>query len=378
MPTTNVTMELPQFHIEHAEDAQLAKALRHRIDRKTKPPGSLGLLEDLALQLGLIQATQQPVVRRPAVLVFAGDHGLSDEGVSPYPREVTAQMVENFRRGGAAINAFARCNDAGVLVIDAGTAADFAPDTKLPLQDFSAQDLSGPRILDAKLRPGARNALRENALSRDEVALAMAHGRHIVARLHDGGTNTILPGEMGIGNTSSASLMHALLTATPVAQCAGRGTGLDDAGLAQKIRVLERAEERIRAECNAPPRTELRPLAAIEAAAGCEIAMMIGAMLAAAERRMVILVDGYIAGAAALAAIRLEPAVQSYCVFAHRSAEQGHRLLLDAMHARPLLDLGLRLGEGTGAALALPLLRAATAFLNDMASFDEAGVSDRS
>ncbi len=364
-----------------AKDPRLASELRRRIDQKTKPPGSLGALEDLALQLGLIQETLRPEIRQPAVTIFAGDHGIAAEGVSPYPQEVTAQMVENFRRGGAAINAFGRASQAAVFIIDTGTAVEFAPETKLLLNDFSRlppnERESDRRIVDARVRAGSRNALRENALRPEEVDTAFAHGAQLIEALHRAGTNTILPGEMGIGNTSSASLLHALLTAVPVAECAGRGTGLDDAGLARKIEVLARAEARIREEHKAPPGTRMPARAAIEAVAGCEIAVMIGAMLAAAERRMIIVVDGYIAGAAALAAVRLEPQVRPCCVFSHRSAEQGHARLLDELQARPLLDLGLRLGEGTGAALALPLLRAATAFLNEMASFEEAGVSER-
>ena len=332
----------------------LAAALQARIDAKTKPPGALGRLEQVALQLGLVQGTLQPALRDPTVLVFAGDHGLAAEGVSPYPAAVTPQMVANFLAGGAAINVFAGLAGLRVRVIDAGVAVPLPPH---------------PDLLALKVRPGTRNALHEPALTADEVALCLARGGQVVAALAEAGCNAILPGEMGIGNSSAAALLTSALTGVPIERCVGIGAGHDTAGVARKCAVLLRVQQR---------HGEVRePLAALAAYGGCEIAMMSGAMLAAAARRMLVVVDGLIATAAALVAVRLAPAALDYMVFAHASGDGSHRAALDALGCAPLLDLGLRLGEGTGAALAWPLIAAAAAFLAEMATFDSAGVSQR-
>jgi nicotinate-nucleotide--dimethylbenzimidazole phosphoribosyltransferase len=333
---------------------ELEPALRARVDAKTKPPGALGRLEELVLRIGLMQATTEPELRGGTVLVFAGDHGLTAEGVSPFPSAVTVQMVHNFLAGGAAINVFARQHGLALKVIDAGVAGELPQHAGL---------------VSAKVRAGTRNALHEAALTADEVETCFQRGGEIVNTLADAGTNVVLFGEMGIGNTSAASLLMSVLTDVPVEECAGRGAGHDDAGLARKRAVLAAVRAR-----HAGVRGAREALAAF---GGCEIAMMTGAMLAAAERRMVILNDGFIVSAALLCAARMEPRVLDYAVCAHGSAEQAHGRLLAALGARPLLDLGLRLGEGTGAALAWPLLVAACGFLREMATFESAGVSER-
>ncbi len=332
----------------------LAAALLARIDAKTKPPGSLGRLEEIALQLGLMQATTEPVLRAPTVLVFAGDHGFAAEGVSPYPPEVTPQMVANFLAGGAGINVFARAAGLPVKVVDAGIA------TEMPAH---------PDLLALKVRAGTRNALHEPALTAAEVALCLTRGAQVVAALAAQGCNAILPGEMGIGNSSAAALLTSALAPAPLDHCVGIGAGHDSAGLTRKRDVLLRVQQR---------HPDVRePLAALAAFGGCEIAMMAGAILEAASRRMLVVVDGLIATSAALVAARIAPAAAGYMVFAHASGDRSHATALAALGGRPLLDLGLRLGEGSGAALAWPLIAAAAAFLAEMATFDSAGVSGR-
>jgi len=334
--------------------SELVSALRSRIDHKTKPPGSLGRLEELALRLGLMQGTTTPGLRAPTVLVLAGDHGFAAEGVSPFPQAVTVQMVLNFLAGGAAINVFARQHGLALRVVDAGVAAP------LPAH---------PALLDRKVRPGTRNARHEPALTADEVDLCLARGEQLAEDLAAQGTNAVLFGEMGIGNTSAAALLMSALLDLPLADCVGRGAGHDDAGLARKLAVLSAVQAR-----HAAARGSREALAAF---GGCEIAMMAGAMLGAAARRMTIVNDGFIVTAALLVASRLRPEVLDYTVFAHGSAETGHARLVAALGGRPLLDLGLRLGEGTGGALAWPLLAGACAFLAEMATFESAGVSGR-
>ena len=335
-------------------DQGIAAALQQRIDTKTKPLGALGRLEALARQIGLIQQTLSPVLREPHMLVFAGDHGAAKAGVSAYPQDVTWQMVENFLAGGAAINVFARQMGMGLTVVDAGVAHDFG---------------ARPGLVDAKVAPGTANYLEAPAMSAAQRDDALARGRELAQNLAANGCSVVGFGEMGIGNTAAASLITHCLTGTPLADCIGRGTGLDDAGLQRKQRLLASALERYRADGgdNAP----LRVLAEF---GGFEIAMLTGAILAAAEQRMLLLIDGFIVTSALLVAVQLAPAVRDYCVFCHHSAESGHQAQLAALQAQPLLDLGLRLGEGSGAALALPLAQAAVNFLNDMASFDSAGV----
>ncbi|GAA5173539.1 nicotinate-nucleotide--dimethylbenzimidazole phosphoribosyltransferase [Niveibacterium umoris] len=351
------------LHTEHitAPAASLAPTLQARLDGKTKPPGSLGAIEALAKRLGLIQQSTSPEIRAPHIVVFAGDHGAAKAGVSAYPQEVTWQMVANMLAGGAAINVFARQADIGLTVVDAGVARDLA--------DLPDVGTDGARFIRAKVAAGTANYLETPALTDDQRDTAIEAGARIVRELAAAGCNTIGFGEMGIGNTASASLITAALTGAPLAGVIGRGTGLDDAGLARKHTLLEQAWQRAGA-----PRDAMHALTEF---GGCEIAMMVGAFLEAAQQKMTIVVDGFIVTSALLVADALAPAVRDYCVFAHRSQEPGHTTQLAHLSAEPLLDLGLRLGEGTGAALAMPLLKAACAMLAEMASFESAGVSDK-
>lgn len=335
-------------------DRQLQASLQLKLDRKTKPQGSLGRLESLALQQGLIQQTLTPVLQKPSMVVFAGDHGLAAEGVSPFPQAVTAQMVLNFLAGGAAINVLCQSFAVELTVVNAGVNADFP---------------AHPQLINAPIGRGTANSLLGPAMTMAQLDAALLQGADIVAAKAEAGCTVIGFGEMGIANTSAAALLLAHLCDLPLSVCVGRGTGLDDAGLIHKTIVLEQV---LRRHANVAD-----PLEALAAFGGFEIAMMVGAYLAAAEKRLLILVDGFIASAALLVASRLYPAVLDYCVFAHQSEENGHQALLRELKAEPLLNLGLRLGEGSGAVLAFPLLQAAVAILNEMASFESAGVSDR-
>ena len=329
----------------------LERALRHAIDRKTKPLGALGRIEDLACQIGLVQGTLKPVLLAPQLVVFAADHGLARHGVSAYPSEVTAQMVQNICAGGAAVSVLARQHGLALTVVDAGVDAALA---------------AHPLLLDRKIARGSADALEQAAMTIAQCEQALRAGRELVRALPG---NVLIPGEMGIGNSSAAALLLARIGDLPIEHCTGRGTGLDDAALARKTALLARVLQR-HADATAP-------LAALAALGGLEIAMMVGAILQAASEDRIVLVDGFIAGSAVLVAHALAPAILDRCVFAHRSQEAGHRLLLQHLQAAPLLDLGLRLGEGSGAALAWPLLQSACLLLSEMASFDSAGVSDR-
>ena len=337
-------------------DAALSVAIQHKIDTKTKPLGALGQLETLALQVALVQQTLTPELRRPHLVVFAADHGIAQAGVSQYPPEVTHQMVRNFAGGGAAINVFCRQNGLGLTIVDAGVRGSFA-------------DL--PAVRDEKIAEGTRNFANEPAMTAAQCADALQRGARLVDELQAAGCNVLGVGEMGIGNTSSAAVLMHRLTGRPLAECVGRGTGLDAVGLARKLDTLTRAVA-------AHPGIGTAPLDVLATFGGFEIAQMCGALLRAAEHGMLLLIDGFIATAALLVAARLAPAVLPYCVFCHESDEQGHRLLLVELGGQPLLRLGLRLGEGTGAALAYPLVQAAVGFLTEMASFESAGVSDDS
>lgn len=328
---------------------QFETALRAKIDGKTKPLGALGRIEALAAQVARAQQNLAPRMESCRLILFAADHGIAAEGVSAYPAEVTRQMVLNFLAGGAAANVFARQAGMPVAVVDCGVAG--AP-------------LEAPGLIARRIAPGTANARHGPAMTAAERDAALALGRELA---REGDFDALCLGEMGIGNTSAAALLAAKITGEPVAGFVGRGTGMDAAGLARKQAVLEAAAAR-----TAP---RLTPAEALAEYGGFEIAAMAGAMLGAAEARRLVLVDGFIAGAAALVALGLDPAIRANLVFAHRSAEQGHAALLAALGAEPLLDLGLRLGEGSGALLAWPLLRAAAAMLNEMASFESAAVS---
>lgn len=334
--------------------ADLKSQLQARIDGKTKPLGALGRVERLALQVGRVQGTLSPQLRRPVMLVFAGDHGVAAAGVSPFPQEVTRQMVLNFLAGGAAINVFARHSGMAVRVVDAGVNHDFG---------------AIPGLIAAKIGFGTRNFLEAPAMTREECAAAMTKGAELAAREIAAGSNVLGFGEMGIGNTSSAAIITGKLCSLPLEQCVGRGTGLDDAGLQKKRALL--------AEAIARHDIADDPLSVLATFGGFEIAMMAGAMLGAAQGGALLLIDGYIATSALLVAACLQPNIKEYCIFAHESGEPGHARQLAWLGVEPLLSLDMRLGEGTGAALAYPLVQAAVNFLNEMASFESAGVSGR-
>jgi len=331
------------------EAAALEAAVQAAIDGKTKPIGALGRIEALAAQVARVQRSLAPRMETATLTIFAADHGIAAEGVSAYPREVTRQMVANFLAGGAAATVFARTLGVAVEVVDAGVAGP---------------PLGLPGLVERRIGAGTASFLVEPAMSAAQAAAALEAGRVIGAA---SAGEAALFGEMGIGNTASAAMLAAKLTDLPLEGLVGRGTGLDDAGLARKVAVLAAAAAR-----RPGP---LGPAEALAEYGGFELAMMAGAMLGAAGAGRVVVVDGFPATAAALVAVRLEPAVRAALAFAHRSSESGHGPLLAAMGAEPLLDLGMRLGEGTGALLAWPLLRAAAAMLRDMASFESAGVS---
>ncbi|MGC9561872.1 nicotinate-nucleotide--dimethylbenzimidazole phosphoribosyltransferase [Brachymonas sp. M4Q-1] len=338
--------------VSDLDDPALRDTLQTTLDRKTKPVGSLGRLEGIALRIGLILRTAAPVLESPQMLVCAGDHGLVKRGVSAYPQDVTWQMVENYLAGGAAVSVIARQNGIALSVADCGVAHDFAPRDQL---------------LVRKVGYGTADCTQGPAMTDDQCALAIRNGQTLVQALPG---NALMLGEMGIGNTSAASLILARLCQIDIAACTGAGTGLNNAGVLRKTNILRQA-------LAAHPEATA-PLDVLAAFGGFEMATMVGAMLQAAAENRVILVDGFIVTAALMVAARVEPRVLQRCIFAHRSGEPGHQFMLDALGAKPLLDWGMRLGEGSGAAVAWPLLQSACTVLRDMASFDSAGVSDKS
>lgn len=354
MEGCDVEFTVMEFNITSVNPA-FKNALQDKINNKTKPLGALGDLECIALQIGMIQQTLSPQLSNPVMLVFAGDHGIAKAGVSPYPQEVTAQMVLNFLQGGAAINVFSRKNGMRLRVVDAGVNYDFA---------------AHPDLTHAKLGLGTANFLHQPAMTMRQCEQALSSGLELVEKEVASGCNVFGFGEMGIGNTSAASCLMSVLCDLPIEACVGRGTGLDDAGLNKKVDILKRAIDAHRLSGD-------DALQVLMTFGGFEIAMMAGAMLAAAAQKSVLLIDGFIASTALLVAYKLHPNILQYCVFAHCSGEAGHRKLLEYFGAKPLLDIGLRLGEGTGACLAYPLMQAAVGFLNEMASFESAGVSTK-
>ena len=341
----SLNFDIPSLSVE------LIPLLQAKIDQKTKPLGALGQLERLALQIGLMQNSLTPHLQKTSLLIFAGDHGIAQAGVSAYPPSVTAQMVANFLSGGAAISVFAKQHGLNLWIVDAGVNADL---------------VAHPRLINAKIAKGTANFLVQPAMSTQECQSAIEAGAQLVIEQQQQGCNCIGFGEMGIGNTSSAALlMHCLLN-LPLAECAGRGTGLNDEQLLYKIAVLEQARHQ--------HHMTNEPLTVLATFGGFEIAMLVGAMLQAAALRMVIMIDGFITTAALLVASCINSRVSDYCIFTHVSNEQGHQKLLAHFNAKPLLQLDLRLGEGSAVALAYPLLQSAVLFLNEMATFDEAGV----
>ena len=342
---------MQNFQIKKVQ-TEISAEIQHKIDFKTKPTGALGMLEKLALQIALIQQNPSPTLLNPHLVVFAADHGLAREGVSKYPPEVTYQMVLNFVSGGAAINVFAKQNGFELKVVDAGVLGNFPP--TLP-------------IIHQKIAHGTKSSLHESAMTLLEVEKCIELGARVVQDICEKDCNVIGFGEMGIGNTSSASLLMSKICGIPLVDCVGRGTGVDDEGLKHKISVLANVLNKHQED-----ESTLQTLANL---GGFEIAQMIGAMLQAAENQMVILVDGFIATSAFLVAYVLEPNVLDYAIFCHQSDESGHKRMLEYLNLEAILKLNLRLGEGTGCALAYPIIQAAVNFLNEMASFESAGVS---
>ncbi|MDD5336450.1 MAG: nicotinate-nucleotide--dimethylbenzimidazole phosphoribosyltransferase [Rhodoferax sp.] len=340
----------------------LTQALQHKLNSKTKPLGSLGRLESLALQLGEILGSESPLLEAPQMVVFAGDHGLTARGISAFPSDVSWQMVENFLAGGAAVSVLARQHGISLTVVDCGVKHDFL--AGLPSGTQRA-GLLVRKVTGAE--QGTADSSAQPAMSGAQCRQALQNGQQIVDALPG---NVLLLGEMGIGNTSAASLLLARLAGLDIELCTGAGTGLDAPAVQRKTEVLRQVLAR-------HPRASA-PLDALAALGGLEIATMVGAVLQAAQQRRVVLVDGFIATSAVLVAHALQPLVLQRCVFAHRSGERGHEFMLQHLGVQALLDLGLRLGEGSGAALAWPLLQSACAILREMASFESAGVSEKS
>jgi nicotinate-nucleotide--dimethylbenzimidazole phosphoribosyltransferase len=336
-------------------DTAAAEAAIQRQATLTKPPGSLGMLEELSVRLAGMTGRLDPPLRDAVVFTLAGDHGVAEEGVSAYPQEVTGQMVLNFLRGGAAVNVLARELGARVVVADLGVAGDLPAD---------------PGLRSLKVRRGTADIARGPAMSRSEALAAIEAGRRLVTDELGRGLDIVLTGDMGIANTTPSACLICHFTGLDAGQVAGRGTGVDDAGLERKVRIVRLALE-VNREAAADP------LGALAALGGLEIAGIAGVILEAASRRLPVVVDGFISTAAALAAVAIAPACRDYLLAAHRSQELGHAAALASLGLRPLLDLDLRLGEGTGALLALPVLRAAVRVLNEMATFEDAGVSGR-
>lgn len=330
------------------------ESIHHKIDSKTKPLGSLGKLEKLAFQIAKVQKTLKPKLIQPSILVFAADHGIAESGVSAYPTSVTAQMVLNFLSGGAAINVFSRQNSIDLKIIDSGVNYDFPKNSEL---------------IDCKIRKGTSNFLIENAMTIEELQVCFSKSSQLVKKIKETGCNNIGFGEMGIGNTSSASMIMSSICRFPIEECVGKGTGLSDEQLLNKLKILKQAQE-----------NHHHPNSAQEAIiqfGGFEIAQICGAMMEAYQQNMLIMVDGFITTSAFLCAYSIKPTIIENAIFCHKSNERGHQKMLEYLGADPLLHLDLRLGEGTGCAIAYPIIQSAVQFFNEMASFDSAGVSSK-
>ena len=336
------------FHIE-TPDERIKPLIIDKIDNLTKPKGSLGALEEIALQVALIQQTLEPELRHPQNILFAGDHGILEEGVSPTPREVTWQQVLHYTRGGAGVNVFCDQHSFGLKVVDAGVDFDFT---------------GHPEVIDMKVRRGTRNFLHEPAMTEEDMELCLERGAQIVRQCINEGSNVLSFGEMGAGNTSAASVWMHLFTGIPLEKCVGAGSGLNQTGVKHKLEVLQQAVDHFCKENDVTQKQHI-----IAYFGGYELVMAIGAMLQAAESHIIILVDGFLMTACMLAASQLYPEVTRYAIFGHCGDESGHRLMLDALHAKPLLSLGMRLGEGTGAIVAYPIVQSALCMLNGMESF---------
>lgn len=331
----------------------LDQKLLNKINGKTKPLGSLGMLEKIAFQIGKIQNNLSPKIMNPTVVVFAGDHGIADDGVSFYPKSVSYEMLYNYMHGGAAINVFSRQHNIDFKVVDAGIDHDFDP---------------ALNIINKKIAYGTKNYRFEPAMTKNQCLEGFKRGADVIEGIHKEGCNFITFGEKGIGNTSSAALILSLLTDIKLEECVGKGTGLDKEGVKSKFDLLNEALQKYDGGNN--------PIDVLTQFGGFEVVMIVGAVLKAAELRMTMLIDGFIITSALLAASKIDPKVLGYCLFAHKSNEQAHIKMLNHLNAEPILDIGMRLGEGTGAMVCYPLVKSAVQFINEMASFQEAGVSE--
>ncbi len=332
----------------------IQEQLQHKINFKTKPLSSLGVLEKVAIQIGGIQNTLSPSLQNPTIVVFAADHGVAKDGLSAYPQEVTYQMVLNFLKEGAAINVFARQHNIALKIVDAGVNFDFK---------------TLPKLINAKIDKGTKSFLIEKDMSLAQLKQSLAKGKEIVAEIAKSNCNIIGFGEMGIANTSAAAMLMSYCCNIPIENCVGRGTGINDVQLDNKIALLKKA-------------TLLHgkitdPFEILQSFGGFEIAQMVGGMLTAFEKNMIILVDGFIASSAFLVAYTMQKDIIKNAIFCHQSEEQGHKKMLDFLQAEPILQLKMRLGEGTGCAVAYPIIQSAVNFLNQMASFEQAGVSNK-
>lgn len=339
------------FQIDSLSNA-LDKELLYKIDNKTKPVGSLGMLERIAFQMGKIQNTLSPSIKKPHVVVFAGDHGIADDGVSFYPKSVSYQMLYNYMQGGAAINVFSRQHGITFKVVDAGIDHDFDPE--LP-------------IINRKIAYGTQNYRLGPAMTKKQCLEGIQKGAQIIEEIHASGSNFIVFGEKGIGNTSSAALILSLLGDLSLEECVGRGTGLDQEGVKTKFDLLNEGLLKYKKGND--------PIDVLTHFGGFEIVMIVGAMLKAAELKMCMLIDGFIITSALLSAFRMNEKVREYCLFAHKSNEQAHMKMLNILGGEPILDIGMRLGEATGAMVCYPIVKSAVEFINGMASFESAGVS---
>lgn len=344
-------MQQRTFNIQTPEK-RIVPYLIEKIDNLTKPKGSLGRLEELAIQIGTIQQTLSPTLQKPYHIIFCGDHGITAEGVSYSPAEVTPQMVFNFMEGGAGINFLARQHNINVKVVDSGINYDF-------------NNLEG--LIDLKIRRGTRNYMHEKAITHKEFTMCIERGAQVVKDCYDDGCNVISFGEMGIGNTSSSSMWMHLLTGIPLDKCVGAGTGFDSEGVKRKCAILQKTLDNYSGDSSV--------IDILCHFGGYEMVMSIGGMLQAAELKMVILIDGFIMTNCVLAASKLYPQVLEYCIFGHQGDEAGHKLALAYLNAKPLLFFGLRLGEGTGALCAFPLVDSAVRMINEMSTFKHAKVT---
>jgi nicotinate-nucleotide--dimethylbenzimidazole phosphoribosyltransferase len=347
-------LELENFAVLHSDSSDLKDKLIDRINQKTKPLGSLGVLEKLALQIGLVFQSEAPKIEKPTIIVFAADHGIANHGVSAYPQEVTRQMVETFLKGGAAICVFCKQNNIDLKIVDAGVNYDFPTNTS---------------IINTKIAKGTQSFLTTSAMSLEEMNLCFQNGADVVNEIYKSGSNCIGFGEMGIGNTSTASVLMSVLTKIPIQDCVGKGTGVMDEKLKNKIEILSKAISSFEEDATWEN--------LVSHFGGFEILQMAGGMLQAYKNKMLILVDGFISTVAFLIAYQKNPAIKQNAIFSHCSEEKAHIDLLNYLQVEPILSLNMRLGEGSGCAVAFPIVKSAVTFLNEMATFESAGVSNK-